>query len=274
MKTVLTVAGSDPSGGAGIQADLKTMTAHGVYGMSVLTALTAQNTCGVTGIHEVPPDFLALQLDAVFSDIRPDAIKLGMLASAPLIRVLAAKLREESGIPIVLDPVMVSTSGSRLLDPDAVDALQTELFPLATLLTPNLPETEALTGRTIRSVDELCEAARELHARFGCAVLCKGGHLAGTADDLLCADGRVRRYTAERVETKNTHGTGCTLSSAIACSLAQGYPLAEAVSRAKSYLTGALADGLSLGHGNGPVNHAYCLRGTPFAGEYTEEKKG
>ena len=258
-KTALTVAGSDPSGGAGIQADLKTMTANGVYGMSVITALTAQNTTGVSGIFEVPPEFVAQQMDCVFSDIPPDAVKTGMLGSSELIRTVAAKLREYHAGPIVVDPVMVSTSGSRLLPEDAVDALKAELLPIAMVLTPNIPEAEVLAGMDIQSGDDMQEAARRIQKAYGCAVLCKGGHRLNDAGDLLYADGKSTWFYGKRVDTQNTHGTGCTLSSAIASNLAKGKNLEEAVRYAKEYLSGALAAGLELGAGSGPMDHAFAV---------------
>ena len=260
MKKVLTIAGSDCSGGAGIQADLKTMTAHGVYGMSVITALTAQNTTGVYGILEAGAEFVAQQLDCVFTDIVPDAVKIGMVSSAELVRAIARKLREYGARHVVLDPVMVATSGGKLMADGTVRALVDELFPLAEVVTPNLPEAECLCGHGIASRDGMEAAAREI-ARLGCgAVLVKGGHLTGAADDLLLCGGEAHWFSAPRVDTQNTHGTGCTLSSAIACNLAMGCSVPQSVERAKQYLTGALGAGLCLGHGNGPVDHCYALR--------------
>lgn len=259
MNKVLTIAGSDPSGGAGIQADLKTMTAHKVYGMSVITALTAQNTTGVYGILEAGPEFVAQQLDCVFSDIRPDAVKIGMVSSAELVRVIAQKLREYEAQHVVLDPVMVATSGGKLMADGTVQALVEELFPLAEVITPNLPEAECLCGHEIQTKAGMEQAAQEIAAGCGGAVLIKGGHLTDTADDLLLFGGEPHWYSAPRVDTKNTHGTGCTLSSAIACNLAMGWDVPQSVERAKAYLTGALQAGLCLGHGNGPLNHCYAL---------------
>ena len=259
MKTALTIAGSDSSGGAGIQADLKTMTLNGVYAMSVLTALTAQNTLGVTGILPVPPAFLVQQMDAVFSDIPPDAVKIGMVASAPLIEAIGERLRFYSAKHIVVDPVMVSTSGSRLLEEEALEALREQLLPLATLITPNIPEAEVLSGLSIRDGRGMEEAARVIGDACGCAVLCKGGHAIRDADDVLYDRGRLRWFRGERIDNPNTHGTGCTLSSAIAANLALGLPLEEAVARAKDYLSGALRAMLDLGAGSGPLNHAYPL---------------
>lgn len=261
MHTALTIAGSDPSGGAGIQADLKTMTAHAVYGMSAITALTAQNTTGVYGIFEVTPEFLANQLDCVFDDIRPDAVKTGMVSSAALIRVIADRMRRYEVRNLVVDPVMVATSGGRLLADDAVDTLLHELIPLATVITPNIPETEVLSGCTIQSADDMVRAARQIAEQYGCAVLCKGGHNLNDANDLLYADGEAQWFYGRRIDNPNTHGTGCTLSSAIASNLARGTSLPEAVRRAKAYLSGALADGLDLGRGSGPMNHAFAIDG-------------
>jgi len=256
MKTVLTIAGSDSCGGAGIQADLKTMSAHHVYGMSVITALTAQNTLGVQAIHTPPPEFTAAQIDSVFSDIRPDAVKIGMLSQSAVIEVVADKLRFYQATNIVLDPVMVSTSRCRLLEPAAEQALISKLLPLATIITPNLPEAVVLAGLDeITSTDEMRRAAKIIAGMTPAAVLIKGGHLADSADDLLLADGQEYWFSSPHIETKNTHGTGCTLSSAIASNLARGFALPEAVRRAKDYITLALQHDPCLGHGNGPLNH-------------------
>lgn len=260
MKTALTIAGSDPSGGAGIQADLKTMTLHGVYAMSVLTALTAQNTTGVFGIHEVPPEFLRQQLDAVLEDIPPDAVKIGMLSSAPLVEVIADRLKAYQTPNIVLDPVMVATSGSRLMETDAVTTLKRELLPIADLVTPNIPEAEVLSGRAIETPQDMEAAAREISETYGCGVLCKGGHRVNDANDLLCAKGELLWFPGERIDNPNTHGTGCTLSSAIAANLARGLELSEAIRGAKNYLSRALADQLNLGRGRGPMNHAFAWK--------------
>lgn len=257
MKTALTIAGSDSSGGAGIQADLKTMLANGVYGMSVITALTAQNTTGVQGVLPVPPEFLALQLDSVFTDIVPDAVKVGMTAGKELIGVITDKLAQYGAKQIVVDPVMVSTSGTALLESKAVEILKERLFPLAAVITPNLPETEVLTGRNISTPQDVEKAAEEIGRRYGCAVLCKGGHREGGADDLLYHDGELHWFYGKRIENPNTHGTGCTLSSAIAANLAKGQELPEAVANAKEYLSGALGAMLNLGKGNGPLHHGY-----------------
>lgn len=255
MKTVLTIAGSDCSGGAGIQADLKTIAAHKLYGMSAITALTAQNTTGVYGVYPVPPEFVAQQLDCIFDDIPPDAVKIGMVSSAPVIRAIGKKLRERGAKNVVVDPVMVSTSGSPLLAPDAVGALTEHLFPLAAVITPNLLEARALCGFSIETDDDALRAAET----FPAPVLIKGGHRAGAADDLLYAGDKAQWFRAPRIDNPNTHGTGCTLSSAIACGLAQGMGLAESVAAAKEYLAGALRQGLNLGRGSGPVDHMYAL---------------
>ena len=259
MKKVLTIAGSDCSGGAGIQADLKTMAAHHVYGMSVITALTAQNTLDVQAIHEAPPDFVGQQLDCVFTDIVPDAVKVGMVSSAELIHVIAEKLRFYQVKNLVVDPVMVATSGSRLLADAALNSLRDELLPLATVITPNIPEAETLTGLAIRSQEEMLAAAKQLAGKLPGAVLVKGGHFGGNADDLLYADHEAIWFRGERIDNPNTHGTGCTLSSAIASQLALGCPLPEAVRNAKDYLTGALRHDPALGHGHGPLDHLWQL---------------
>ena len=261
MKTALTIAGSDSSGGAGIQADLKTMTANGVYAMSAITALTAQNTTGVTDILESTPRFLSEQLDAIFTDIFPDAVKIGMVSSAELIAVIAAKLKEYKAENIVVDPVMVATSGAKLLRSDAVEALCRELLPLAAVLTPNIPEAEILSGMAITDAAGMEAAARLISEKYGCAVLCKGGHKVNDADDLLWREGAGKWFHGKRIDNPNTHGTGCTLSSAIASNLAKGYDLDASVERAKAYISGALAAMLDLGHGSGPMNHAFELQG-------------
>ncbi len=259
MKTVLSIAGSDASGGAGIQADIKTMTMHGVYAMSAVTALTAQNTMGVRGILESTPEFLEEQLDAVFEDIVPDAVKIGMVPSAAQMRVIAQRLSFYRAKNIVLDPVMVSTSGSRLMKDEALLALTRELLPLADLVTPNLLEAQALTGRKITDRETMQLSAEQLGREFGCDVLLKGGHFADGADDVLYTRGTCRWFLQTRIENPNTHGTGCTLSSAIASNLARGFSMPEAVGQAKRYLTGALRVGLDLGRGSGPLQHNYEL---------------
>ncbi len=266
MRTALTIAGSDSSGGAGIQADIKTMTANGVFATSAITALTAQNTTGVTDILEATPSFLAAELDAVFTDIFPDAVKIGMVSSAELITVIADKLRQYGARHIVVDPVMVATSGSKLLRDDAVGALTERLLPLAEVLTPNIPEAEILAGMSIESPTDMEAAARTISGKYGCAVLCKGGHDLNDANDLLWKDGQARWFKGRRVDNPNTHGTGCTLSSAIASNLAKGYDLDQAVERAKAYISGALAAQLDLGRGRGPMNHMFDLK-SAYCGE-------
>ena len=255
MKTALTIAGSDSSGGAGIQADMKTMTANGVYAMSAVTALTAQNTTGVTDILESTPHFLGEQLDAIFTDIFPDAVKIGMVSSADLIVVIAEKLKQYKAKNIVVDPVMVATSGAKLLRDDAVEALCRELLPLAAVLTPNIPEAEILSGMTITDATGMEAAAKYISEKYGCAVLCKGGHKVNDADDLLWRNGFGKWFHGKRIDNPNTHGTGCTLSSAIAANLAKGFGLADSIARAKAYLTDALNAKLDLGQGSGPLDH-------------------
>ena len=257
MHTALTIAGSDPSGGAGIQADLKTMLANGVYGMSAITALTAQNTVAVTGVYPVTAEMLAAQLESVLSDIPPDAVKIGMIPSGTLVSVIARKLRQHPTGPIVIDPVMVSSTEHELMGEDARTAAGRELWPMAALLTPNLGEASVLTGHPVDSRAEMERAARIIGERYGCAVLCKGGHLTGGADDYLWQPSGGRWIEGERIDNPNTHGTGCTLSSAIAANLAKGYPLEEAVVQAKGYLAGALGAMLDLGAGSGPLDHGY-----------------
>ena len=261
MKTALTIAGSDSSGGAGIQADIKTMTANGVYAMSAVTALTAQNTTGVYGILESTPEFLASQLDCIFTDIFPGAVKTGMVASTGLIEVIADKLKQYKAKNIVVDPVMVATSGSRLISQEAVDALKELLLPLATVLTPNIPEAEVLSELTISGPADMEKAAQAIGETYGCAVLCKGGHDLNDANDLLWRDGTCKWFHGRRIDNPNTHGTGCTLSSAIASNLAKGCDLDTAVERAKAYLSGALAAMLDLGAGQGPMDHLFDLKG-------------
>ena len=261
MKTALTIAGSDSSGGAGIQADIKTMTANGVYAMSAVTALTAQNTTGVYGILESTPEFLASQLDCIFTDIFPDAVKTGMVSSTGLIEVIAGKLKQYKAKNIVVDPVMVATSGSRLISQEAVDALKELLLPLATVLTPNIPEAEVLSGLTISGPADMEKAAQAIGEAYGCAVLCKGGHDLNDANDLLWRNGTCKWFHGRRIDNPNTHGTGCTLSSAIASNLAKGYDLDTAVERAKAYWSGALAAMLDLGAGQGPMDHLFDLKG-------------
>jgi hydroxymethylpyrimidine/phosphomethylpyrimidine kinase len=261
MKTALTIAGSDSSGGAGIQADLKTMTMNGVFAMSAITALTAQNTTGVRAIQESTPDFLKDQIDAVFEDIYPDAVKIGMVASSELIRVIAERLRFYKAENIVVDPVMVATSGSALLKSDAVKTLIEEFLPIATVVTPNIPEAEILSDITIKTEDDMVTAAKKIGDNYNCAVLLKGGHNINDANDLLYSNGEATWFKGKRINNPNTHGTGCTLSSAIASNLAKGFSLNDAVKRAKDYISGALAADLDLGKGSGPMNHAFDLQG-------------
>lgn len=259
MKTALTIAGSDSSGGAGIQADIKTMTVNGVYAMSAITALTAQNTTGVYDVMEVTPEFLGKQLDLIFTDIYPDAIKIGMVSSKALINTIAEKLTEYKGKNIVVDPVMVSTSGSKLLSDDAILDLKEKLLPLADVVTPNIPEAQVLSGIEINSAEDMVHAASIISKEYGCAVLCKGGHNINDANDLLYAAGKYEWFKGKRINNPNTHGTGCTLSSAIASNLAKGYSLEEAVRMAKEYISGALEAMLDLGKGSGPMNHAFFI---------------
>lgn len=266
MRTVLTIAGSDSSGGAGIQADIKTMLANGVYAMSAVTALTAQNTMGVTGIMEVTPEFLGKQLDAVFTDILPDAVKIGMVSSGALIVVIAERLRRYGAANIVVDPVMAATSGAKLIEDDAVAALKEYLLPMACVLTPNIPETEVLSGQTVQTEEDMIAAAKKISGQYSCAVLCKGGHRVNDANDLLYRDGACRWFYGKRIDNPNTHGTGCTLSSAIASNLAKGFDLDTSVERAKAYLGGSLGAMLDLGRGSGPLDHGFNLMG-----EYRKE---
>lgn len=259
MHKSLTIAGSDSSGGAGIQADLKTMTALGVYGMSAITALTAQNTTGVQSIFEVTPKFLEDELDSIFTDIFPDSVKIGMVSNADLIRVISKKLREYNAKNIVVDPVMVSTSGSKLMADGAKDALLSELFKVADIITPNIPEAEALTGQSIKSKDDMVEAAKKIGEFFEGYILLKGGHSADDSDDLLYKNSEKIWIKGERIENPNTHGTGCTLSSAIASYLAMGHDVPESVHLAKEFITGAISAKLDLGKGRGPLNHMWKI---------------
>ena len=259
MKTALSIAGSDSCGGAGIQADIKTMTLNGVYAMSAITALTAQNTTGVRGVQEATPEFLAKQIDAVFEDIRPDAVKIGMVSSAELIKTIAERLKFHKAENVVVDTVMVATSGARLINEDAIDVLKNELIPLATLVTPNIPEADVLSGMKIQNKDDMLEAARIISEAYHCAVLLKGGHSVSDANDLLYEKESCKWFCGKRIDNPNTHGTGCTLSSAIASNLAKGYDLESSVQRAKDYISGALAAMLDLGQGSGPMNHAFDL---------------
>ena len=265
MRTALTIAGSDSSGGAGIQADIKTMISNGVYAMSAITALTAQNTTGVTGIMEVTPEFLEDQMDNIFTDIYPNAVKIGMVSSDALINKIADKLGEYKAKNIVVDPVMVATSGAKLICDEAVDALKKRLLPIATVLTPNIPEAEVLSGMEIHTEEDMLKAAEKIGTEYHCAVLCKGGHQLNDANDLLWRDGEYKWFYGERIDNPNTHGPGCTLSSAIASNLAKGYDLDTSVERAKKYISGALAAMLDLGKGSGPMNHGFAIKN-----EYTE----
>lgn len=257
MPKVLTIAGSDCSGGAGIQADLKTMAAHGCYGMSAITALTAQNTTGVYGVVNCEADFVEKQIDCIFKDIRPDAVKIGMVSSSAIIHSIAKKLKEHRPAHIVLDPVMVATSGSKLLEPEAMEALKNELIPLATVITPNLYEAELLAGMKIHSAEEMIQAAEQISRFYSGSILIKGGHLDDCANDLLVQNGEMVWFEGKRVDNFNTHGTGCTLSSAIASNLAKGYRIETSIENSKVYITGALEDGMDLGTGSGPLNHMY-----------------
>lgn len=259
MKTILTIAGSDCSGGAGIQADIKTITAHGMYAMSAITALTAQNTMGVSGIFNIDPEFVGQQLDSIFTDIIPDCVKIGMVSDSNIIKVVSDKLKQYKAEKVVVDPVMVSTSGSRLLSEGAQDTLVKELFPVATLLTPNIPEAQVLSGKEIKTKQQQEEAAVWLGQCYQTAVLIKGGHRMGEAEDVLWDNGQIQWYKTTRINNDNTHGTGCTLSSAIACQLAKGETMQNSILKAKEYLTGALKAGLNLGHGSGPLNHSYSF---------------
>ena len=259
MKKVLSIAGSDPSGGAGIQADIKTITAHKLYAMAVIVSLTAQNTREVSGILGCSSEFVKAQLDAVLSDITPDSIKLGMLLNADIMRSVAKSLKEYDCKNIVLDPVMVATSGARLMDESALNLYIEELIGMARIVTPNLPEASILSGIEIKNIDDMRLAAMKIKG-YGCdSVLIKGGHTIGDATDLLYKDGKFSEFKADRIDTKNTHGTGCTLSSAIACNIANGLIIEESVKNAKDYVTNALKSNLSIGHGNGPIDHCWNL---------------
>lgn len=262
MHTALTIAGSDSSGGAGIQADIKTMTAHHVYAMSAITALTAQNTTGVTGIFEVTPEFLESQLDSIFTDIYPDAVKTGMVSSSALIDVIAKKLEQYNAKNIVVDTVMVATSGAKLISDDAIETLKNKLIPMATLITPNIPEAEVLSGKSIATKEDMIEAAECISDTYGCSVLLKGGHSINDANDLLVEKAKEPVWFAgKRIDNPNTHGTGCTLSSAIAANLAKGLSIVEAVGQAKNYISGALNAMLDLGKGSGPMDHGFAIQG-------------
>lgn len=266
MRTALTIAGSDSSGGAGIQADIKTMMANGVFAMSAITAMTAQNTTGVSAIMNATDDFLAQELDEVFTDIFPDAVKIGMVSESSLIRVIAEKLRQYKPRYVVVDPVMVATSGAKLISDDAINTLREQLLPIATVLTPNIPEGEVLSGMEIKSESDMITAAEKIYNLYHSAVLLKGGHKVDDANDLLYRDGGYVWFKGRKIDNPNTHGTGCTLSSAIASNLAKGFDLDTSVKRAKEYISGALAAMLDLGHGSGPMNHAFA-----YSGEFMRE---
>lgn len=261
MRTALTIAGSDSSGGAGIQADIKTMMAHHVFGMSAITALTAQNTTGVIDIMEVTPKFLEEELQCIFTDIYPDAVKIGMVSSAELMEVIARNLKKYNAKKIVVDPVMVATSGAKLMEDTAIATLKRTLLPMADLLTPNIPEAEVLAEMEIFTEEDMIAAARKISEAYGCAVLCKGGHQKNDANDLLYQNGTFRWFRGRRIENPNTHGTGCTLSSAIASNLAKGFSMEESVENAKNYISGALEAMLDLGKGSGPMDHAFRVEG-------------
>ena len=261
MRTALSIAGSDSCGGAGIQADIKTMTLNGVYAMSAVTALTAQNTTGVSAILEADADFLEKEINAVFEDIFPDAVKIGMVSSSALIEVIAQRLKFYQAENIVVDPVMAATSGARLINDSAINTLEEKLLPIADVITPNIPETEVLSGMKISDKDDMEKAAVSIGEKFKCAVLVKGGHSINDADDILYSNGKITYFKGKRIDNPNTHGTGCTLSSAIAANLAKGYSLEKSVERAKEYISGALGAMLDLGRGSGPMNHAFDLKG-------------
>ena len=259
MKTALTIAGSDCSDGAGIQADLKTMLSNGVYGMSVITSLTAQNTTGVRSISNVTPGFLSDQIDMVFEDIVPDSVKTGMIPSKELVETIADKMKSYGVKNLVVDPVMVATSGADLSNSESVKALKEKLIPLSSVVTPNVPEAEVLSGMKINTKDDMVKAAGKINSECGCSVLIKGGHCGNNADDILYHDGKIYVFESQKIDNKNTHGTGCTLSSAIASNLAKGMDLPDAVKRAKEYITGAIGAKLDLGQGRGPLDHGYDI---------------
>lgn len=259
MKKVLTIAGSDCSGGAGIQADIKTISSHKMYAMSVITALTAQNTTGVYGIMEASPEFVAQQLDCIFTDIVPDSVKIGMVSNSAIIKVITQKLRQYDAKNIVVDPVMISTSGCKLMSDEAIEVLTQDLFSIASVITPNIPEVEALSGLAVHDENDMLKAAKKIAEKYNGAILVKGGHLVNDATDLLYKTDEIHWFKSKRIDNPNTHGTGCTLSSAIACNLAYGYSLEKSISNAKEYLTGALNDMLDLGNGSGPLNHLYRI---------------
>jgi hydroxymethylpyrimidine/phosphomethylpyrimidine kinase len=259
LKKALTIAGSDPSGGAGIQADLKTFSANGVFGMSVITSVVAENTFRVIDVFDIPADMIKKQIDAVFEDIPPDAVKIGMLSRPETMLAVALKLRELKPVNVVLDPVMYAKNGCPLMAETAVETLIKEAIPLADIITPNIPEAEKIADMKIASIADMENAARKIHA-MGCkAIVVKGGHSAGAALDVLFNGERIYHFKTERINTKNTHGTGCTFSSAIASNLAKGMSIYEAVKKAKDYVTTAIKYALPFGKGNGPTNHFYDL---------------
>lgn len=260
MKKVLTIAGSDCSGGAGIQADIKTITSNKMYAMSVITALTAQNTTGVSGVVDISPEFVKMQLDSVFTDIFPDAVKIGMVSNVEIIEVIVERLKYYGAKNIVVDPVMVATSGSKLLKEDAIEAVKNVLIPIADIITPNVAEAEVLSGIKIESLEDMEESAKIISNMLKGSVLVKGGHIGDDASDLILLESEVCWIEGKRIQNDNTHGTGCTLSSAIACNLAEGLSVKDSVKNAKAYLTGALKDGLNLGKGSGPLNHMYNIK--------------
>ncbi|MDU1413745.1 MAG: bifunctional hydroxymethylpyrimidine kinase/phosphomethylpyrimidine kinase [Clostridium sp.] len=259
MEKILTIAGSDCSGGAGIQADIKTITAHKMYAMSAITALTSQNTMGVQGVLEATPEFVAMQLDSIFTDIVPDAVKIGMVSNKNIISIIADKLIEYDVKKVVLDPVMVSTSGSKLLAEDAMEMLINKLMPLATVITPNIPEGECLCGFHIETREDMIKAVEKISTFYKGNILLKGGHLKDCSDDLLYENGQLTWFNGEKIDNPNTHGTGCTLSSAIACNIAVNSDLKECIKNSKEYITGALKANLNLGNGSGPLNHCWKL---------------
>lgn len=260
IKKVLTIAGSDCSGGAGIQADIKTITVHKMYAMSVLTALTAQNTLGVTEVLDINPNFVASQLDSVFTDIRPDAVKIGMVSNVEIIKVIASKLKEYEVKNIVVDPVMVSTSGHNLISEEAKETLINYLLPLGIVITPNIPEAEVLSNTKIVTKDDMIKAGEIISKKINANVLVKGGHSINDATDLLYRiNGDLEWFNGEKIDNENTHGTGCTLSSSIACNLANEYNLKDSIQNAKDYLTGAIKSNLNIGNGKGPLNHTYNI---------------
>ena len=260
MKTALTIAGSDSCGGAGIQADIKTMTVNGVYAMSAVTALTAQNTTGVKDIMEVSSSFLKEQLECIFTDIYPDSVKIGMIASKELIKTVKDTLVKYKAKNIVLDPVMVATSGAKLISDDAIDTLKKELLPIAAVATPNIPEAEVLSGMKISSKEDMEAAAVRISEENHCAVLLKGGHNLNDTNDLLADGKNITWFKGKKIDNPNTHGTGCTLSSAIAANLAKGFSLVDSVKKAKEYISGALNAMLDLGKGSGPMNHGFMIK--------------